>query len=166
MNLDDHELFTPATAPNIAAPQRRPRRNPNPDAAIAKRNKRNRQRGNRTSASLAKYLGGRNVEALKEPWDVEGDGWRIQSKRLARAIGPAETLRLITAIPDGPWLRGLYHVGPRQRLASGTVFVLYIEWREWHGDLDWTGPDGDAQALLAIPLPLFRDIHCKEGGKA
>lgn len=133
----------------------------------ARRNRNNRKRGNRTSHELAVYLGGRNVEALKLPWDVEGLGYRLQSKRLADEPSLASVARYIRAIEaPADTLRGFYHVGARQRLASGTVWCLYPEWVAWHGwDFpahaglaSWVGRDEGA-VLIELPLPVFRDLH-------
>ena len=141
--------------------RRRWQRNPNPDPIIANRNKRNRQRGNRTSHDLAAYLGGRNVEALKEPWDVEACGARIQSKRLAQRPSVNAIVGLIEYIDAGPALRALYWVGAGQRVASGRIYVILPEFVGEHG---WTPPDGAVvyvgrAVVLELPVAAFRDLR-------
>jgi hypothetical protein len=139
------------------------RAKPVPDPARQRLNRTNRTRGKRTSHELADYLSGQDVETLGWPWDAQGYGWRLQSKRLAVSPGAGARIAYIEAIPFGAgYLRGFYHVGPRQRLASGTVTVSLREWVEWHG---WDAPEGAvvwARAgayLLLLPLPTFRDMH-------
>ena len=149
----------PAT-PNVTT-RRRWQRNPNPDPVIADRNRRNRKRGNRTSHDLAAYLGGRNVEALKLPWDVEAAGARIQSKRLKARPSVAEIVKLVAYIDAGPSLRALYWVGAGQRVASGHVFVLL---REWVGEHGWAGPSGASflsagEIVIELPVALFREMR-------
>ena len=189
-DLDDHDLFTPTPANPAAAPRKCRRHQwlpawdlPAFDAArgrpphkfcascgairddeVARRNRRNRQRGNRTSADLAAYLGGRNVEALKLPWDVEVPGARIQSKRLAVEPSRAAVRGFIDAIDASDALRAFYLVRPGQRLASGIVTVFLEEWVAWHG---WSLPDATVQItagtpLLTLGVDVFRDWHVKE----
>ena len=136
-------------------------RNPNPDPIIANRNKRNRQRGNRTSHDLAAYLGGRNVEALKLPWDVEACGARIQSKRLAQRPSISAIVGLLEYLGTGPALRALYWVGAGQRVASGRIYVLLPEFVGEHG---WTPPDGAVvhvgrAYVLEGPVSVFREMR-------
>ena len=150
---------SPATV-NVTT-RRRWQRNPNPDPAIVDRNRRNRRRGNRTSHDLAAYLGGRNVEALKEPWDVEACGARIQSKRLAQRPSLNAIVGLIEYIGVGPALRALYWVGAGQRVSSGRVFLLLPELVGEHG---WTPPDGAVVHvgrvyILELPVSAFRDLR-------
>lgn len=133
------------------------------DAAIVSRVRRASARGFRTSADLAAYLGGQNVDKLGWPWDVQGRGYRIQSKRLADRPSAAALARLIEAIPvDAETIRAVFYVGPRARLTSGLVTVNLRDWADWH---DWLIPQ-DARPfhtagrlLLEMPLPTFRDIH-------
>ena len=128
---------------------------------VSRTNRNNRLRGNRTSRDLAAFLGGRNVEALKLPWDVETPGCRIQSKRLAARPSLRAIVGLIEAIDYRVTdLRAFYHVEPARRLASGLVYVGLREWVEWHG---WDLP-ADAQVsvtgpLISMPLATFRDLH-------
>lgn len=131
---------------------------------IAARNRRNRARGKSTSAELAKYLGGQNVEGMLWKHDVQGDGFRLQSKRDSIGRSPAMMARLIESIDYGKgWLRGLYLVTPGKRLTSGIVVVGLREWTEWHG---WDLPEGRllhaGAPLLVIALPVFRDVHVNE----
>ena len=128
---------------------------------VQRRNRGNRQRGNRTSHDLAAYLGGRNVEALKEPWDVEACGARIQSKRLAQRPSVNAIVGLIEYIGAGPALRALYWVGAGQRVASGRIYVLLPELVGEHG---WTPPDGAVvhvgrAYVLEMPVSVFRDLR-------
>ena len=133
------------------------------DAAVVSRVRRASARGFRTSADLAAYLGGQNVDKLGWPWDVQGRGYRIQSKRLADRPSAAALARLIEAIPvDAETIRAVFYVGPRARLTSGLVTVNLRDWADWH---DWLIPQ-DARPfhtagrlLLEMPLPTFRDIH-------
>ena len=133
------------------------------DAAIVSRVRRASARGFRTSADLAAYLGGQNVDKLGWPWDVQGRGYRIQSKRLAVRPSAAALARLIEAIPvDAETIRAVFYVGPRARLTSGLVTVNLRDWADGH---DWLIPQ-DARPfhtagrlLLEMPLPTFRDIH-------
>ena len=133
------------------------------DTALVRRNVNNRKRGKSTSAELAHYLGWQNVEGMNWKWDIQGKGGRIQSKRDATGRSGAVVVALIEAIPAGTdYLRGLYRVAPRQRLASGTVTVWLREWVDWHG---WLMPPGATLSvatevpLIEMPLPTFRDIH-------
>ena len=146
---------------SVVTTRRRWQRNPNPDPAIVDRNRRNRRRGNRTSHDLAAYLGGRNVEALKEPWDVEACGARIQSKRLAQRPSLNAIVGLIEYIDAGPSLRALYWVGAGQRVSSGRVFTLLPEWVGEHG---WTVSDGAVvhvgrAYILELPVSAFRELR-------
>ena len=150
---------SPATV-NVTT-RRRWQRNPNPDPAIVDRNRRNRRRGNRTSHDLAAYLGGRNVEALKLPHDVEACGARIQSKRLAQRPSLNAIVALIEYIDAGPSLRALYWVGAGQRVSSGRVFLLLPELVGEHG---WTPPDGAVvhvgrAYVLELPASAFRELR-------
>lgn len=127
---------------------------------IARRNRNNRKRGKGTSAELAKYLGWQNVEGMNWEWDVQGPGGRLQSKRDATARSSAEMARLILRIPSGDFLRGLFKVAPRQRLASGTVYLLL---HEWVGERGWLLPpsvlvNAAGVPLMILPLPAFRDL--------
>ncbi|HEX5466701.1 MAG TPA: hypothetical protein VFW92_08530 [Candidatus Limnocylindrales bacterium] len=132
------------------------------DPARSRRGRTSRNRGNRTSRDLAAYLGGRNVEALKVPWDVEGPGYRIQSKRLADRPSASERARLLEAIDHrADDLRAVYIAAPRQRIASGTVSAYLADWVAWHG---WDAPPGLSVVrgsgwLLELSLSLFRDLH-------
>lgn len=131
------------------------------DPAASRTNRNNRKRGNRTSHDLAAYLGGRNVEALKEPWDVEACGARIQSKRLAQRPSLNAIVGLIEYIGIGPALRALYWVGAGQRVSSGCVFLLLPEFVGEHG---WTPPDGAVvhvgrAYILELPVSAFRDVR-------
>jgi hypothetical protein len=132
---------------------------------VTTRNRRNRARGKSTSAELAKYLGGQNVEGMLWPHDVQGQGYRIQSKRDTRGRSPFEIRRLIDAITGGgSWMRGVYLVVPRVRLTSGRIYVDFEEWVAWHG---WDLPPGTrllnaGTPLLELPLPLFRDLHVNQ----
>ena len=161
MNLDDFDLMNATTPPTNNGGSSRRAKGP-VDPVVAKRNKRNRKRGNRTSADLAKYLGGWNVEGAQLPWDVETKGARIQSKREAANMTANRALGLLQYIDASQALRVLFHVAPRQRLASGTVYCLYREWVGWYG---WTTPPHSwlvatkGEPLIAMPLPTFRDIH-------
>jgi hypothetical protein len=127
-------------------------------------NRNNRKRGNRTSHDLATYLVGRNVEALKEPWDVEACGARIQSKRLAQRPSIAAIVGLIEYIPmDAYKCRALYWVGAGQRVSSGRIFMLEEEWIDEYG---WraTPPDGAVvhvgrAYILELPVATFREIR-------
>lgn len=138
-----------------------------PDLVIARRNRLNRNRGKGTSKDLARYLGPdwQNVETLNWPWDVQGPGGRIQSKRDLGGYGPVAALRVITTIPEGDWLRALYYVAPARRLASGEMTVLLDEWVQQHG---WTPPAygvvlrTPTDWLLRLPIALFRDVHCAQ----
>ena len=128
---------------------------------VQRRNRGNRQRGNRTSHDLAAYLGGRNVEALKEPWDVEACGARIQSKRLAQRPSVNAIVGLIEYIDAGPALRALYWVGAGQRVASGRIYVLLPEFVGEHG---WLPPGGAVvhvgrAYVLEMPVAAFRDLR-------
>ena len=130
-------------------------------AATVSRVRRASARGFRTSADLAAYLGGQNVDKLGWPWDVQGRGYRIQSKRLADRPGPREMFRLLDAIPyRADELGAVYYVAPRKRLTSGVVITIASEWQAWH----WTPEDacvitGGPVNLLEMPLPTFRDLH-------
>ena len=131
------------------------------DPVVQRRNRGNRQRGNRTSLDLARYLGGRNVEALKLPHDVEACGARIQSKRLAQRPSLNAIVALIEYIDAGPSLRALYWVGAGQRVSSGRVFLLLPELVGEHG---WTPPDGAVvhvgrAYVLEMPVVAFRDLR-------
>ena len=131
---------------------------------VSRTNRNNRKRGNRTSHDLAAYLGGRNVEALKLPWDVEACGARIQSKRLKVRPSIWEIVKLITYIDAGPNLRALYWVGAGQRVASGYIFVLLREWVAEHG---WSSPASavvitaspPTEFVLELPVAAFRDLR-------
>jgi hypothetical protein len=128
---------------------------------VSRTNRNNRKRGNRTSHDLAAYLGGRNVEALKEPWDVEACGARIQSKRLVQRPSLNAIVGLIEYIDAGPALRALYWVGAGQRVSSGRIYVLLPELVGEHG---WTPPDGAVvhvgrAYVLEIPVAAFRDLR-------
>ena len=136
-------------------------RNPNPDPVKVRTNRNNRARGNATSRKLAAYLSGRNVEALKEPWDVEACGARIQSKRLVQRPSLNAIVGLIEYIDAGPALRALYWVGAGQRVSSGRIYVLLPELVGEHG---WTPPDGAVvhvgrAYVLEIPVAAFRDLR-------
>ena len=161
-DLDSLPFDYPSEPTLNVTTRRRWQRNPNPDPIIANRNKRNRRRGNRTSHDLAAYLGGRNVEALKEPWDVEACGARIQSKRLAQRPSVNAIVGLIEYIDAGPALRALYWVGAGQRVASGRIFVLLSEWVGEHG---WAPVAGTAVIhagrayVLEMPVAAFRDLR-------
>ena len=129
--------------------------------AVSRTNRNNRKRGNRTSHDLAAYLGGRNVEALKLPHDVEACGARIQSKRLAQRPSLSAIVGLIEYIGVGPSLRALYWVGAGQRVSSGRVFMLLPELVGEHG---WTPPDGAVvhvgrAYILELPVSAFRDLR-------
>ena len=129
--------------------------------AVSRRNRLNRNRGNRTSHDLAAYLGGRNVEALKLPHDVEACGARIQSKRLAQRPSLNAIVGLIEYIDAGPSLRALYWVGAGQRVSSGRVFLLLPELVGEHG---WTPPDGAVvhvgrAYILELPVSAFRELR-------
>jgi hypothetical protein len=134
------------------------------DPLIVRRNRGNKNRGKATSRELASYLGWQNVEGMLWPWDVQGPGGRLQSKRDARGRSRTMVLALIEAITPGDWLRGVFIVAPRQRLASGTVTLLLEEWVAWHG---WKLP-ADAvlvnagRPLLSLPLATFRDWRAGE----
>jgi hypothetical protein len=133
---------------------------------VTTRNRRNRARGKSTSAELAKYLGGQNVEGMLWPHDVQGQGYRIQSKRDMTGRSPGMVRRLIEAIEPGHGLRAAYLVVPRVRLTSGRVYVDLEEWVAWHG---WELPASTrllnaGTPLLELPLPLFRDIHVNTTG--
>lgn len=136
---------------------------PKADAATVSRVRRASARGFRTSADLAAYLGGQNVDKLGWPWDVQGRGYRIQSKRLADRPSAAAMVRLIEAIPyRTDDLRAVYFVPARARLTSGLVVFGLREWVDQHG---WEIPQ-DARPfhtaghlLLEMPLPTFRDLH-------
>ena len=163
--MTDDLPWTDASTPTVnVTTRRRWQRNPNPDPAVVRRNRGNRQRGNRTSHDLAAYLGGRNVEALKLPWDVEAAGARIQSKRLKARPSLSAIVGLIEAIATpADTLRALYWVGAGQRASSGRVYVL---WPEWHAEHGWLGPDGAVvhvvagrAFLLELPVAEFRDVR-------
>lgn len=162
-DFTDLPMGEPLSAPTLNGGARVRRPVHPPDPAIAGRNRRSRNRGNRTSRDLAHYLGGRNIEGLLLPWDVEAAGCRIQSKRLARPPSRAEQVRLLRYIDASDALRGLYLVAPRQRLQSGTVTCLLEDWVADHG---WSLPPAASLAnaggtgLVELPLPDFRDIHC------
>ena len=132
------------------------------DPTVSRTNRNNRKRGNRTSHDLAAYLSGRNVEALKLPWDVEACGARIQSKRLAQRPSISAIVGLIEYIGTGPALRALYWVGAGQRVSSGRIYVL---WPEWHGEHGWLVSEGagihlSAKGLvLELPVAAFREIR-------
>ena len=131
------------------------------EPARTRRNVNNRKRGNRTSHDLAAYLGGRNVESLKLPHDVEACGARIQSKRLAQRPSVNAIVGLIEYIDAGPSLRALYWVGAGQRVSSGRVFLLLPELVGEHG---WTPPDGAGvhvgrAYVLEMPVAAFRDLR-------
>ena len=150
---------SPATV-NVTT-RRRWQRNPNPDPVKVRTNRNNRKRGNRTSHDLAAYLGGRNVEALKLPHDVEACGARIQSKRLAQRPSLNAIVGLIEYIGVGPSLRALYWVGAGQRVSSGRVFLLLPELVGEHG---WTPPDGAVvhagrAYILELPVSAFRELR-------
>lgn len=162
MTLDDLDLFpSPADPRPGAAPARKWHRNPNPDPAIQRRNRRNKANGRGTSRDLAAYLGGRNVELLGLPWDVEAGGFLIQSKRDAEGMGPRRVLRLLAAIGARNDVAAVFHVAPRARLTSGRLWLRLAEWVAEHG---WSLPP-DAQLvnagepLIALPLATFRDLH-------
>jgi hypothetical protein len=155
----------PFTHPDAAGPSftgaAGRRAKPAPDPERQRRNRNNRKRGKSTSRDLADYLGWQNVEGLNWPWDIQGPGGRIQSKRELRNYGPAAALALIEYIPSGDYLRGLFYVAPRARLTSGEVICRLEDWVNWHG---WA-PMGAVVAapgawLVRLPLPLFRDVHC------
>ena len=134
------------------------------DPVVQRRNRGNRQRGNRTSHDLAAYLGGRNVEALKEPWDVEACGARIQSKRLAQRPSVNAIVGLIEYIDAGPALRALYWVGAGQRVASGRIYVLFNEWVGEHGwDVDTVAAGAVVHVgrayVLEMGVTAFRDLR-------
>lgn len=136
------------------------------DIAIVSRVRRASLRGFRTSADLAKYLGGQNVDKLGWPWDVQGTGYRIQSKRLAERPGHRAMVALIEAIPfRNDALRAVFYVPPKARLTSGLVICGLKEWVEWH---NWAIPQdariahGAAGPLVELPLPIFRDMHIGE----
>ena len=148
---------TPGLVPQDICARCNAARNP----TITRTNRNNRKRGNRTSHDLAAYLGGRNVEALKEPWDVEACGARIQSKRLAARPSLNAIVGLIEYIDAGPSLRALYWVGAGQRVSSGRVFLLLPELVGEHG---WTPPDGAVvhvgrAYILELPVSAFRDVR-------
>lgn len=133
------------------------------DAATVSRVRRASARGFRTSADLAAYLGGQNVDKLGWPWDVQGRGYRIQSKRLADRPSARAFVAILEAIPyRADDLRAAYYVPPRARLASGLVIVSMPEWVDQHG---WAIPPdarpfhGAGHLLLEMPLPTFRDLH-------
>lgn len=132
------------------------------NVAIARRNRNNRKKGRRTSHELADYLGGEDVEGMGWKWDVQGKGWRLQSKRDAVGRSPLTRAMLIDAIYPGDHLRGLFEVPPRARLTSGTVTMFLREWVGWHG---WEVPNeaslslAGEDPLVSMPLPVFRDWH-------
>ncbi len=131
------------------------------DAAIVRRNRTNRQRGKSTSAELARYLGCQNVEGMNWKWDIQSPAFRLQSKRDATGRSAATVLALIEAITPGDYLRGLYRVAPRQRLASGSVTALL---REWVAERGWALPtearlvNAAGTALLELGLAEFREL--------
>ncbi len=131
------------------------------DATVIRRNRTNRQRGKSTSAELARYLGCQNVEGMNWKHDIQSPAFRLQSKRDATGRSAATVLALIEAITPGDYLRGLFRVAPRQRLASGTVALRYQEFVGWYG---WSLPpearlvNGAGTPLVELPLPLFREL--------
>jgi hypothetical protein len=131
----------------------------NPDTA--RRNRSNRNRGKGTSRDLATYLHAQNVEGMNWPWDVQHPAFRLQSKREARPHSLASQVDLISRIPFGDFLRGLYYVAPGRRLTSGSVTVLLEEWTIERG---WVLPaagrlsNAAGVALLTLTLPEFADL--------
>jgi len=78
------------------------------DAAVSRRSRNNRSRGNRDELTVARILGGRKVGELLLPWDVEIPGYaRIQCKRLDRWPSLAKVVTWLDAIPAGPELRAV-----------------------------------------------------------
>jgi len=160
-DLDSLPWHYPSEATRNGATGRRAK--PEPDPVRQRRNKNNRKRGNRTSHDLAVYLGGRNVEALKEPWDVEACGSRIQSKRLASRPSLAAIIALLFRITvHADELRAVFYIGSNQRLASGRIFLLLDEWVEEHS---WHAPDGsvlhvtNGTYVLELPVAVFREVR-------
>ena len=158
--MTDLPFDYPATPATGTGSSRRAK--PAPDPTRQRTNRLNRNRGKGTSRDLAAYLGWQNVEGLLLPWDVQAGHGRIQSKRDLEGAGPTRCRRLIDAIPEGDYLRGVYHVAPGWRLTSGPVTLLLREWVNWYGwDVPYGAPaafaGGDAW-LLRLPLPLFASI--------
>lgn len=124
-------------------------------------NRANKNRGKGTSRDLAAYLEAQNVEGMNWPWDVQHPAFRLQSKREARPHSLAAQFDLITRIPAGNFLRGLFYVAPRARLTSGIVTMLLEEWVAERG---WFLPAGArlsnaaGAALLTLTLPEFADL--------
>lgn len=136
---------------------------PRADAATVSRVRRASARGFRTSADLAAYLGGQNVDKLGWPWDVQGRGYRIQSKRLADRPSANAMFQLIEAIStDAAMIAAVYYVAPRARLTSGVIVTMLRDWVDYHG---WAIPQdarpfhSSGRLLLEMPLPTFRDLH-------
>lgn len=165
MTLDDLDLFPPPDRPALGSSRRAPVALPDRQRI----NRRNKANGRRTSADLAAYLGGRNVELLGLPWDVEARGARIQSKREKTPLGFARAVRLLDYIGPGDHLAVLFWVGAGQRLTSGRTFALLADWVGEHG---FTVPpearvhNTGGRLLLELPLPVFRDHHIAEGNAA
>ena len=121
------------------------------------------------------------MEALKEPWDVEACGARIQSKRLAQRPSLNAIVALIEYIDAGPSLRALYWVGAGQRVSSGRVFLLLPEMRG-RARLDAArrrrrprrprlrpraaGERVSRVARCGVSRPRLLDLFCGAGGAA
>jgi len=109
------------------------------DAAVSRRSRNNRSRGNRDELTVARILGGRKVGELGLSWDVELPGYaRIQCKRLDRWPSLAKVIEWLDAIPAGPELRAVTLAdtpGP-----GGTTRRLIVmdlaEYAAWHGRTD------------------------------
>jgi hypothetical protein len=162
--LDDHVLFDPPT-PSPIGSSRRAKAAPDPERQ--RQNKRNKANGRGTSRDLADYLGGRDVELLGLPWDVEARGCRVQSKRDKAACGPVRALGLLRHVGEhSDDLAAVFHVLPRQRLVNGTAWALLEAWVGWHG---WALPAGASLhlaggvPLISMPLPAFGDHHIGKG---
>lgn len=132
------------------------------DRAAAKRGRTNRSRGNREELTVARLVGGRKVGPMGWPWDVEGDGFRLQVKKLAERPSINAIALLIQDIPyRSDSLRGFVWVtaSGQGRRASRVVYVSNREWIEWHGVSSPGYPGAD---LLMMSLEDFTELHCRE----
>ena len=164
MTLDDLDLFDPGEPRPGAAPARKCRRHtydlrhiePGAEfdtftlgpcvhcgrpyvAAVSRRSRNNRSRGNRDELAVARLLGGSKVGELGLPWDVEIPGYlRAQAKKLADWPSVNEIVRWLDAIPAGPELRAVTLAdtpGPGGRTRRLIVMDL-AEYARWHGRTD------------------------------
>ena len=102
------------------------------DAAVSRRGRNSRSRGNREELTVARQIGGHKVGPLGHPWDVEMPGYaRIQVKKLATP----------------PSLR--FVAGELARIGSGESMPGFV----------WIEPGRGGERLIVFRLADFAERH-------